>query len=147
MVLGIPRRVNIVELWERQCSGVRCLTTLTTVFAWLGELWLAANLIEYAVDEMEDPVCKTSLSLVVTALALASQAAPVLAWRYSMDAPGYEEGLCLKLAIAALVIFACAWVFRVGLVVVYAWRCRGQNQRESNTTTQPCIEDDRMQEV
>ncbi|GLE03582.1 hypothetical protein PINS_up012484 [Pythium insidiosum] len=147
MVLGIPRRVNIVELWERQCSGLRWLTNLTTVFAWLGEIWLAASLLDYAANEIEGPLCGEGSTFVVTTLALASQAAPVLVWRYSMDAPGYEDGLCLKLATTALVIFASAWVFWISLLVTRTCRREEPVEWTENAITQRCIEDDRLQEV
>ncbi|KAJ0403129.1 hypothetical protein P43SY_009559 [Pythium insidiosum] len=107
-VLGIPLRVSVVEIWERQCGGLWWLNFLTTFFAWFGAIWLGVLMFDIPLGDPDDPACRERLSLVVTMVAVVSQAVPVLVWQYAMKVPGFEAGSSLKLALAATVILACA---------------------------------------
>ncbi|KAJ0390942.1 hypothetical protein P43SY_010361 [Pythium insidiosum] len=140
-VLGIPLRVSVVEIWDRRCGGLWWLTFSTTFFAWFGAIWLGVLMFDIPLGDPDDPVCRERLSLVVTMVAVVSQAVPVLVWQYPMDVPGFEAGSSVKLALAATMILAWTWVFKLVLFVT----SYGASQREQpsrSSLTQRCVDDD-----
>ncbi|KAJ0392554.1 hypothetical protein P43SY_004476 [Pythium insidiosum] len=107
-VLGIPLRVSVVEIWERQCGGLWWLNVVTSICAWLSALGLLVFTFEVPLGDPNDPICTKLVSLAVSTLAPISQAVPVLVWQYAMDVPDFEAGSCLKFAKAATVILVWA---------------------------------------
>ncbi|KAJ0397034.1 hypothetical protein ATCC90586_006086 [Pythium insidiosum] len=118
--LGIPERVNVIAIWDKQCAGFQWANVLTQVFAWFGAFWLAYEMLLLVGDDPDEPACGIFLSSLLSAIPVLLHMFPTLVWLYAMDVADFEIGSSLKLAIAATVILAWSWIFKVTLLLC-AW--------------------------
>ncbi|GLE08196.1 hypothetical protein PINS_up019202 [Pythium insidiosum] len=118
--LGIPERVNVIEIWDKQCAGYQWVNVILQVFAWFGALYLAYEML-VLVGDGDEPTCGIVWTSVLTSLPVALHMVPTLVWFYAMDVGGFEVGVSLKYSIAATIILAWAWFFEVVMLVVPRW--------------------------
>ncbi|KAJ0404331.1 hypothetical protein ATCC90586_007645 [Pythium insidiosum] len=118
--LGIPDRIRIVDLWDKQCSGLMWIDILSQTFSWVSAGLLAFSLFNAIDDDSYDPCCGPWVSIGVAATAPLFHLVPTIVWLTVMDSPALSVGSSLVLMVIATLIFIAA--FAVKLHVVITWR-------------------------
>ncbi|KAJ0406013.1 hypothetical protein ATCC90586_001359 [Pythium insidiosum] len=110
--LGIPERVNVVEIWDKQCAGLQSANVVCHALSWLGALWLAGEMLKLGVEKPEEAECGEVFASLLAAIPVALSLFPMLVWLFAMDVAYFHVGSSLKLQIASTLIISWAWVLK-----------------------------------
>ncbi|GLE08194.1 hypothetical protein PINS_up019200 [Pythium insidiosum] len=123
--LGIPKRLDVVSLWNKQCSGFQWVDVVCHIFAIILALFVGSLTFITAAQDDGELYCNIGTTGLVPAIPLALHTFPTFVWLFAMDATGFEMGICLRLALITEGIFAWTWVFNAFLCFI-SW-CTGDD--------------------
>ncbi|GLE03575.1 hypothetical protein PINS_up012477 [Pythium insidiosum] len=136
-VLGIPRRVDVVALWDKQCSGLRWVNFFGFYSGILAALWLAIAMLDVVMDKQDEPEWRQNLWLAVTTTGTVGQVALTAIWLNVFDVSGLHVGTSLRFSMASSIIMVWTWlVMTSGFAVSRVLRGSEHNPATSEEPTE-----------
>ncbi|KAJ0397031.1 hypothetical protein ATCC90586_006083 [Pythium insidiosum] len=120
--LGIPKRLDIVSLWNKQCAGYQWVVTLCEVFAIMGAICVAFMTVLAAGMDDQNIYCTVGGHVLVPAIPLLLHTIPTFAWLFAMDLSDLRMDQSLLFVLIFEGILAWTWLLNT-LLCFYSWMC------------------------
>ncbi|KAJ0391122.1 hypothetical protein P43SY_010821 [Pythium insidiosum] len=120
--LGIPKRLDIVSLWNKQCAGYQWVVTLCEIFAIIGAICVGYMTVLAAGMDTVYIYCTVGEHVLAPAIPLLLHTIPTFVWLFAMDLSDLRMDQGLLFALIFEGILAWTWLLNT-LLCFYSWMC------------------------
>ncbi|KAJ0397024.1 hypothetical protein ATCC90586_006076 [Pythium insidiosum] len=118
--LGIPKRLDVVSLWNKQCAGYQSVNEFCQFLTIMGAILLGfMTFITVGMDN-DKIYCTVGLQVLAPAIPLLLHTIPTFVWLFVLDLSDLRMGQSLLFALIFEGILAWTWLFNTLLCTVAA---------------------------